>query len=100
MQDLYSGFRKVSEDEKTAVLEHDSGHKLNIAKSGLNKKQVAMLKKLPLYQAKGTGLVEEEVDTDAGQKLQNVGADIADAVAENIVKGVEEKVAAPTLVEP
>jgi|LakMenE01Jun11ns_1017448.scaffolds.fasta_scaffold9927514_2 hypothetical protein len=89
MQDLYNGFKKVSEDDKSAVLQHESGHKLNIAKSGLNKKQISMLKKLPLYQAEGTNPVEEleKPEEEAGKA---VGKQIASSVFENVLKGVEE----------
>lgn len=67
MQDLYSGFKKISEDEKQAVLHHENGHKLNIAKSGLSKKHLKALSKLPLHQAEGPqdpteALQEEPVD--------------------------------------
>lgn len=89
MQDLYKGFKKVAEDDSKAVLEHENGHRLNIAKSGLNRKQIAMLKKLPLHQAQGTNpLLDEE--QDAGEELKQVGRNIADAVAENIVEGASE----------
>jgi hypothetical protein len=94
MQDLYTGFKKVSEDDKMAVLEHENGHKLNIAKSGLNKKQISMLKKLPLYQAKGTNPVVDSAP-DAGDELKQVGREISSAVAENILQGATEAVSRP-----
>lgn len=88
MQDLYKGFRKVAEDDQKAVLEHDNGHQLNIAKSGLSKKQKHALSKLPLHQAKGTKPIEEP--QDAGIQAKTVGANIADAVANKILEGATE----------
>jgi len=94
MQDLYKGFRKIAEDEKSATLEHEQGHKLNIAKHGLSKKQKAALKKLPLYQAEGTQVPEEKVAQqempDAGEQAKQVGVSIADAVAEKILEGATQ----------
>lgn len=54
MKELYRGFKKVSDDENRAILKHENGHELTIAKSGLNKNTLKMLEKLPLYQANGT----------------------------------------------
>lgn len=90
MHDLYKGFKKVAEDETSAVLEHEQGHKITLAKGGLGRKQKKALSILPLHQAKGTQIPEEE--QDAGQELQQVGAEIADAVAENIVEGASQTV--------
>lgn len=59
MQDLYKGFKKVAEDDSSATLEHENGHKLNIAKSGLSKKHKKALEVLPLYQADGTQAIED-----------------------------------------
>lgn len=93
MQDLYKGFRKVAEDDKSATLQHEQGHKLNIAKNNLSKKQKAALKKLPLYQAEGTKEPEEAMEQpvlDAGEEAKQVGVNIADAVAEKILQGASE----------
>jgi hypothetical protein len=54
MQELYKGFKKVADDNQGALLRHDNGHELRIAKSGLSKKHLSALEKLPLYQADGT----------------------------------------------
>lgn len=88
MQDLYKGFKKTSEDESGATLEHENGHSLTIAKSGLSKKQKLALSKLPLHQAKGTQL-ENPVTTSEDQ-AKTVGANIADAVANKILEGATE----------
>lgn len=96
MQDLYKGFKKVSEDNQSAVLEHENGHRLNIAKNGLSRRQKAALHKLPLHQARGTEEVpvqtEMQPESNPAEKLQNVGAQIADAVAENMVRGAEQAI--------
>jgi hypothetical protein len=94
MHDLYTGFKKVAEDEKRAVLEHEQGHSLNIAKSGLSRKHLKNLAKLPLYQAKGTqpDLVEQEQQPEIENELKTVGATIADKVAEKIVQGATEAI--------
>jgi len=96
MQDLYKGFKKVSEDNQSAMLEHENGHRLNIAKSGLSRRQKAALNKLPLHQAKGTEAVpvqtEMQPKSNPAEELQNVGAQIADAVAENMVRGAEQAI--------
>ena len=60
MSNLYRGFKKVSEDDKQAILEHENGHRLNIAKSGLDKKLKRQLESLPLHQAKGTQPIVQE----------------------------------------
>lgn len=93
MQDLYKGFKKTSEDENSATLEHDNGHALTIAKSGLSKKQKHALSKLPLHQAKGTKVPNEL--PDAGTQAKVVGANIADAVANKILEGATEITQAP-----
>lgn len=59
MKELYRGFKKVSENDNSATLQHENGHELTIAKSGLNKATLKMLKELPLHQANGT---QPEVD--------------------------------------
>ena len=72
MSDLYKGFKKVAEDQKRAFLKHDNGHELHIAKSGLSKKHLSALEKLPLYQAEGTQDVPEtqsQVSPEEYQKL-------------------------------
>lgn len=98
---LYKGFRKIAEDEQKAVLEHENGHQLNIAKSGLSRKHKAALSKLPLYQASPKAAVGEteqgvlQQPQDAGVQAKVVGANIADAVASKILEGAEE-VATPT----
>jgi len=62
LQDLYSGFKKVAEDNASATLEHENGHKINIAKNGLNRKQLKQLGSLPLHQASGSEkLVQDPV---------------------------------------
>lgn len=93
---LYKGFRKIAEDEQKAVLEHENGHQLNIAKSGLSRKHKAALSKLPLYQANPKAAVGEtepnalQQPQDAGVQAKVVGANIADAVASKILEGATE----------
>lgn len=87
MQDLYRGFKKVNEDDKIAVLKHEGGHELTIAKNGLSKKQKSMLEKLPIYQAEGTQPVEQ---LDPAEELRKIGAQLADSVAENLVQGATQ----------
>ena len=48
---LYKGFKKVAEDDKSATLAHENGHKLQIAKSGLSSEHKRALSALPLCQA-------------------------------------------------
>jgi hypothetical protein len=74
MKELYKGFKKVNEDDQSATLKHENGHELTVAKSGLNKQTLKMLKDLPLHQADGTELgngrsIEEVLDPTLG--LQN-----------------------------
>jgi hypothetical protein len=68
MKELYRGFKKVGEDEKSATLKHENGHKLTVAKSGLNKQTLKMLEKLPLYQAEGTPKAKEDDELSTLQK--------------------------------
>lgn len=99
MQDLYKGFKKVSDDAESATLEHENGHRLSIAKSGLSRKQKQALNRLPLHQAEGsqkpipvqTEMQPEEV-VDPGAQLQQAGAQIADAVAQQMVQGATSAV--------
>lgn len=100
MQDLYKGFRKVAEDEGSATLKHENGHELNIAKSGLSKKHKIALEKLPLHQADGTqeSADQQLSETDKlkqwsnqqSESLQDVGREIKQAVAQDIVAGATE----------
>jgi len=90
---LQSGFKKVSEDEKGAVLEHVNGHKINIAKSGLNKKQLRQLEKLPLHQADGTEdeivapKQPEKLYSEVPAEAQSVGARIAEDLKAEMMQG-------------
>lgn len=97
MHDLYKGFKKVAEDDTSAVLEHEQGHRITLAKSGLGKKQKKALKNLSLHQAEGTQIPEEE--QDAGNILKQIGAQITDAVAKKVVEGAEESVITPQQIE-
>lgn len=100
MQDLYKGFRKVSEDNSSAKLRHENGHELNIAKSGLSKKHRKALEGLPIYQAEGTEKLNNpqitEVDKlkqwseQQSESLQDVGREIKQAVTQDIVAGATE----------
>lgn len=102
MQDLYKGFKKVSEDENSATLKHENGHELNIAKSGLSRKHKVALEKLPLHQADGTELGNGKTDdlsevdklkqwsNQQSENLQDVGREIKQAVAQDIVAGATE----------
>jgi len=74
MEGLYKGFKKISEDENKALLKHDNGHELRIAKSGLSKKHLKALQKLPLYQAEGTQEPEgdRQLASDIGMVAQPV----------------------------
>ena len=97
MKDLYKGFKKISEDDSKAILEHDNGHQLSIAKSGLSKQQKHALSRLPLHQAKGTRPVEEVQGPT--QNLKQAGANIADAVASKMIEGATEA-ATPATMSP
>lgn len=56
----YSGFKKVHEDGDKAILKHKNGSELKIAKATLSPKHLQDLKALPLYQAEGTYIPEED----------------------------------------
>jgi len=60
MEGLYKGFKKIAEDNNSAVLEHENGHKLHIAKSGLSKKHLKTLEKLPIHQYNGSDQLTDE----------------------------------------
>jgi len=53
MLDL-KAFKKISEDENTATLQHSLGHKIHIVKAVLSPKILTQLKSLPLHQAEGS----------------------------------------------
>lgn len=96
MQDLYKGFKKVNEDDSRAVLKHENGHELVIAKGGISKKQRRALDKLPIHQAEGTPTEEENQmpvpELDSGDALKNIGAQITEAVAQKVIQGAEESI--------
>lgn len=96
MQDLYKGFKKVNEDDSRAVLKHENGHELVIAKGGISKKQRKALDKLPIHQAEGTPTEEENQmpvpELDSGDALKNIGAQITEAVAQKVIQGAEESI--------
>ena len=98
MQDLYKGFKKVNEDDSRAVLKHENGHELVIAKGGISKKQRKALDKLPIHQAEGTPTEEENQmpvpELDSGDALKNIGAQITEAVAQKVIQGAEESIPA------
>jgi hypothetical protein len=97
MRDLYKGFKKIQEDDKRAVLQHEKGHEIVISKNGISKKQLKSLSNLPLHQAEGTKPIEEPVvapEADAGEALKNVGAQITEAVAKKVVEGAEQSIPA------
>jgi len=98
MQDLYKGFKKVNEDDSRAVLKHENGHELVIAKGGISKKQRRALDKLPIHQAEGTPTEEENQmpvpELDSGDALKNIGAQITEAVAQKVIQGAEESIPA------
>lgn len=51
--DVYKGFKKIQEDERTATMAHTNGHKLQIVKGNLSPKLRRQLSSLPLHQAGG-----------------------------------------------
>jgi hypothetical protein len=63
----YDGFRKVHEDDASAIMKHKNGSELKIAKKGLSPKHLEDLKSLPLYQADGT-YGGQEKDEEPEQK--------------------------------
>lgn len=101
MQDLYRGFKKVSEDENGAVLEHEQGHRLTISKSGLSKKHLKSLSKLPLHQADGTNPDPNEEERrplpemDMGDEAKQLGKEVVGNVAEKMLEGARELAGAP-----
>ncbi len=63
--ELYKGFKKVSEDDKSVTMAHPNGHKLQIAKNGLSSKLRRQLSSLPLNQAEGSEEVLEDPQDQA-----------------------------------
>jgi hypothetical protein len=57
-----SDFKKVHEDEHSAILKHPKGHHVVIAKKSLSPKLTDQLRKLPMYMAEG-GDVREEIES-------------------------------------
>lgn len=90
MQDLYRGFKKISEDDKKAVLKHDSGHVLHIAKAGLNKKHLKNLTRLPLHQANPTGIIPERETDSEKPEAKQVGQEIGSELMSNVLEGMKE----------
>ena len=60
--EMYKGFKKVQEDDKTATFEHEKGHKLTLLKGGLEGSERKKLSKLPLYQADPTEPVQDPTE--------------------------------------
>lgn len=72
-----AGFKKVYEDEKTAELENEHGHKLKVAKSKLDDGMKAKLAELPLHKQDGG----EIMDIDPSQMTDDELNDYEDAKA-------------------
>jgi hypothetical protein len=68
-----SGFKKVQEDKNRAVLQHPSGHVIQIAKAAIGKPLQAQLAKLPLHQAEPMQPVQNP-STDVGGEDQSLEA--------------------------
>ncbi len=60
----YSGFKKIHEDEKKAVLKNEKGHSITIAKDALSKNHLEQLKGLELHAADGMEIPEEGLVPD------------------------------------
>lgn len=56
---LYSGFKKTAEDEKSATLTHENGHVIRLAKNGLPPEHKKALSALPLYQDDPQGVIPD-----------------------------------------
>lgn len=65
--ELYKGFKKVKEDERTATFQHEKGHTLTLVKGGLVGSERNKLSKLPLYQAEGSDEPIQSDESDQGQ---------------------------------
>jgi hypothetical protein len=98
MYDLYSGFKKVSEDDKHAVLEHENGHRLNIAKTGVSRKHLKALSKLPLHQASPTGVIPEPDKEKPDAKI--LGQELGSEIMASVLEGIKESVSPTAQKEP
>jgi hypothetical protein len=58
----FNGFKKISENEKSAILQHPLGHKITIAKNVLSQGMKKQLSDLRLYMADGGEAPEQEED--------------------------------------
>lgn len=101
MKDLYRGFKKVSDDDKSAKLRHENGHELTIAKSGLNRSTLKMLEKLPLHQANGTEEIQDptlpfQQEMQPQLQTQSIGQQIAQDVKNEIAQGAANATSAAT----
>jgi hypothetical protein len=88
MKDIdLKSFKKVSEDEKTAVMQNDSGHKIHLVKSALSPFLQKKLSKLPLYQADPDSAVqspEAMIDQTAVESPDSVAAQLRGAESGDI----------------
>jgi len=60
----FSGYKKVKEDEKIAVLKHHDGHEIRIAKKALSYPMRKKLSALPLHMKRGGRIPGLEIDLE------------------------------------
>lgn len=76
-----SSFKKVHEDDKSATLQHPSGHKVVIAKKGLSGKLQKDLSSIPMHMADGGEVDDDRSVFDVMNKPEpSAGTDISPAV--------------------
>lgn len=63
----FSGFKKIKDDQHSAVLQHPEGHHIVVAKSGLSPKMREALKKLPIHAAEGADIPDDSDAIDTSQ---------------------------------
>ena len=68
----FKGFKKVSEDQHTATMAHDDGHKIQIVKKALSPDNQKMLAKLPLHQSEPDMPVQDTSPQDEQAPASNI----------------------------
>lgn len=79
----FKGFKKVSEDDNTATMAHEAGHRIQIVKSALSHANRQVLAKLPLHQSEPDMPVQEASPQDEAPAPSNILSDTSGGSPDN-----------------
>lgn len=93
-----SHFKKVKEDNESAVLKHPKGHEIRVAKKGLSKKLMSDLQNLPIHMDEGGQIPPvKELDPSSPAPIQDQNPQSAQQAYEAAKSRLEQQ---PSIVNP